>query len=428
MFLFQLLRLITAFCLCRIILFVTGFLFFSENIGDGFGCRRENDFVELVWDNGQIMMQGQSSRRIHTPNNFQSQTMKHRDKDLGNVTNSKPGKFGTLDSAFNDFATAMPSGEMGFSQDDDTVPWWNYPFVDSLQHDYCSELLPELSGVTVNEISAQNSFSSVDKRNSCNQTNRGTTGVSDHNGLSLELVNRSNVSSSEVGESSRSRSGQFFPWSFQESPTPIPSLRSGVSGVISNDTSNAKHDNCGDSIRAQPLADDLSSIKIQKQDSGLPSPSSNFLNFSHFSRTAALVRANLQPVGAMGVENKGTAPSSLAEPMLVDLSNGLRNEMGSHSQPNSVPPKVDSKPEVAKPLEEPHNVRREDSDQNDNLPNQVLGKSKGLPDVEKIIDPVVACSSVGSGNSAERASNDQPHNFKRKNQETDDSEGRSEVC
>ncbi|XP_058215277.1 transcription factor PIF3-like isoform X2 [Rhododendron vialii] len=391
---------------------------------------RDNEFVELVWDNGQIMMQGQSIRRIPIPNNFQSQTMKLRDKDPGNVTNSKTGKFGTLESGFNNFATATPSGEMGLSQDDDTVPWWSYPFSDSLQHDYCSELLPELSGVTVNDISAQNSFSSIDKRNSCNQTIRGTTIISGQNGFSLELVNGSNVSSSEVGKSSRSRSGQFFPWSFQESPAPIPSLRSGVSGVISNDTRNTKHDSCGDSIQAQLSADDLSSIKIQKQDSGLPNASSSFMNFSHFSRPAAFVRANLQNVGAMGGENKGTAPSSsiLAEPMLVDLSNGLRNEMGSYSQPNSVPPKVDAKPVVAKPLEEPHAVYQEDSDKNDKLPNQVLGASasEGMPDGEKTRDPLVACSSVGSGNSAERASNDPTHNFKRKYRETDDSEGRSE--
>ncbi|KAE9445775.1 hypothetical protein C3L33_22327, partial [Rhododendron williamsianum] len=408
-------------------------LFFSGKVGDGFcpfGCRRDNDFVELVWDNGQIMMQGQSIRRIPIPNNFQSQTMKLRDKDPGNVTNFKTGKFGTLESGFNDFATAMPSGEMGLSQDDDTVPWWSYPFSDSLQHDYCSELLPELSGVTVNDISAQNSFSSIDKRNSCNQTIRGTTSISGQNGFSLELVNGSNVSSSEVGKSSRSRSGQFFPWSFQESPAPIPSLRSGVSGVISNDTSNTKHDSCGDSIQAQLSADDSSSIKIQKQDSGLPNASSSFMNFSHFSRPAALVRANLQNVGSMGGENKGTAPSSgiLAEPMPVDLSNGLRNEMGSYSQPNSVPPKVDAKPVVAKPLEEPHAIYQEDSDKNDKLPNQVLGASasEGMPDGEKTRDPLVACSSVGSGNSAERASNDPAHNFKRKYRETDDSEGRSE--
>lgn len=410
-------------------------LLFSGKVGDGFcpfGCRRDNEFVELVWDNGQIMMQGQSIRRIPIPNNFQSQTMKLRDKDPGNVTNFKTGKFGTLESGFNDFATAMPSGEMGLSQDDDTVPWWSYPFSDSLQHDYCSELLPELSGVTVNDISAQNSFSSIDKRNSCNQTIRGTTSISGQNGFSLELVNGSNVSSSEVGKSSRSRSGQFFPWSFQESPAPIPSLRSGVSGVISNDTSNTKHDSCGDSIQAELSADDSSSIKIQKQDSGLPNASSSFLNFSHFSRPAALVRANLQNVGSMGGENKGTAPSSsiLAEPMPVDLSNGLRNEMGSYSQPNSVPPKVDAKPVVAKPLEEPHAIYQEDSDKNDKLPNQVLGASasEGMPDGEKTRDPLVACSSVGSGNSAERASNDPTHNFKRKYRETDDSEGRSEVC
>nr|WQQ41797.1 bHLH55 protein [Camellia japonica] len=365
----------------------------------------DNELVELVWENGQIMMQGQSSRaRRNFTNNFQSQTPKHREVQLG---------------------------EMGLEQDDDMVPWLSYPIDDSLQHDYCSELLPELSGVTVNELSSQNSFASMDKRNSGNQTIRGSH-------LSLEQANAPKVSSLEVGESLRSRSGQFNPWSFHESQTLDPSLTSGVSSIISNNASNTKHGVCGDSIQAQ--ASGLPNIKTQKQDSGLPNTNSSIMNFSHFSRPAALVRANLQNVGAMATpgtsgtevmagKNKGTAPSTsnLADSALPDLSSGLRNEMGSLNKCNLVPPKVDSK-SVAAALEDSHTtgqseaVCREDVAKNDKSPKQILGSAA------KTVEPVVASSSVCSGNSAERASNDPSptHNLKRKCRETDDSEGRSE--
>ncbi|PSS08449.1 Transcription factor like [Actinidia chinensis var. chinensis] len=390
----------------------------------------DNEFVELVWDNGQIMMQGQSSRprRNSASSNFQFQTPKHRDKDLGNATNSKIGKFGLMDSVTRDFAPAVPSGDMGLDQDDDMVPWLNYPIEDSLQDDYCSELLPELSGVTVNELSAQNSFAAIDKRNSSNQNSSNSVSVQNGLGLGLKQAETPKAASLDAGESSRSRSGQFYPWSFQESQTSV--LRSGISNNISNSTSNTKHTVCGDSVQDQASAGGFPSIKTQKQDSAQPNHNSGIINFSLFSRPAALVRANLQNVGAVatpgtssiegrGGKNKEPSSSNLAE---------------SHSQPNLVPPKVDSKLILSKPLEESRAanqseaVSQEDAVKNDKSPNKVVGAalSKGLPDVEKTAKPVVASSSVCSGNSAERASNDPTHNLKRKCQETDDSEGRSE--
>uniref|UniRef100_A0A5B6ZQA7 Putative transcription factor PIF3-like isoform X1 n=1 Tax=Davidia involucrata TaxID=16924 RepID=A0A5B6ZQA7_DAVIN len=411
----------------------------------------DNDFVELVWENGQIMMQGQSSRARKNPNsnNFPSQTPKLRDKDIGNATNSKMTKFGAMDSVLNDFPASVPSAEMGLGQDenDDVVPWLNYPMDDTLQHDYCSEFLPELSGVTVNELSAQNSFASIDKKNSCNQTIRDSHNVSVHNGVGLEQGNASRVSSSGGGEPTRSRSGHLYPWSSQQGQALVPSLRSGVSGTISNNSSNTHHAICGDPIQGQASAGGFPSVKMQKQDSGRPKANSGFMNFSHFSRPAALLRANLQNIGALGTQgssgiermgskNKESAPSSSnpAESTLIDSSSCSRKEKGLLSQPNLVPAKVDSKPLVAKPLEESQPaeqseaVCQEDAVKNDKSPNQVLGATatKGMPDGEKTVETVVASSSVCSGNSTEKASNDLTHNLKRRCRETDDSECRSE--
>ncbi|XP_057469880.1 transcription factor PIF3-like [Actinidia eriantha] len=389
----------------------------------------DNELVELVWENGQIMMQGQSSRARRNPmsNNFQSQTAKIRDRDVWNVTDSKMGKFGVMDSVSGDL-------NVGLGEDDEVVPWWNYPIDDSLQYDYYSEVLPEISGVTVNELSAHNSLS-INKRSSSNQTIRGTSSVSVHIGSSVEQSNASKVLTSEVDESSRSRTSLLYPCLFHDNQTSIPSLRSEISAIPSNNASNTKHVVYRDSVQAQASTDTFPSMKIQKKDSVLPNTNSGFMNFSHFSKPVALVRANLQNVSAMagiGGDNKGaTAPSSsnFAEPMLIDLSSGLGHETGTRSLPNLVPANVDSEPAVAKSLEESHiagqslDVCREDAVIDDKFPNQVLGLNAS--NSEKTIEPIVASSSVCSRNSAERASNDPTYSLKRKYFEADDSEGRS---
>ncbi|CBI39676.3 unnamed protein product, partial [Vitis vinifera] len=273
----------------------------------------ENDFVELVWEGGQIMMQGQSSRARKSPlsNSFPSHTPKPRDKDTGHGTNSKMG-----------------------NQDDDMVPWLNYPIDESLQHDYCSDFLQELSGVTVNELSTHCNFASGEKRNSNNQTIKDSNTISAHNGVSLEQGNASKASAAGV-EPSRPRSSQLYPPSSQQSST---------SG--------------------------FSSTKTQKQDPGQTRNNSGLMNFSHFSRPAALVKANLQNI-------------------VICQEGACKNEKSS---------------------------------------NQVLGArtAKGIPDGEKTIEPAVACSSVCSGNSVERASNDPKHNLKRKCRDTEESECPSE--
>ncbi|KAA8545322.1 hypothetical protein F0562_020106 [Nyssa sinensis] len=337
--------------------------------------------------------------------------------------------------------------EMGLGPDDDMVPWLNYPTYDALQDDYCSEFLPELSSVTVNELSAQNSVASIDKKNSCNQTIRDSHNVSVHNRGGLEQGDALKVSSSAGGEPTRSRSGQLYLMSSQQGQTPVPSLRSGVSGIISNNSSNTHHAVCGNPIQGQVSDPGLPKAKMQKQDSGLPNTGSGFLNFSHFSRPAALVRSNLQNIGAvgtkgssgierMGIKNMESTPSrsNPAESTLIDSNSCSRKEMGFHSQPNLVASKVDSRQLVAKPLEESRSteqseaVCQEDTVKNNKSPNQVHDASatKGMPNGEKTVEPVVASSSVCSGNSAERASNDLTHSLKRKCHETDDSECQSE--
>lgn len=409
----------------------------------------ENDFVELVWEGGQIMMQGQSSRARKSPlsNSFPSHTPKPRDKDTGHGTNSKMGKFGSMDFILNDFPLSVPSAEMGLSQDDDMVPWLNYPIDESLQHDYCSDFLQELSGVTVNELSTHCNFASGEKRNRNNQTIKDSNTISAHNGVSLEQGNASKASAAGV-EPSRPRSSQLYPPSSQQCQTLFPSMRSKVSDPISNNTSNAMHHTVsGNSIRFPASTSGFSSTKTQKQDPGQTRNNSGLMNFSHFSRPAALVKANLQNIGAIagpsssskdriGSKDKQPAASSRnpAESRHVDSSCGLQKDVDSHSEPVIMPASVDLKPVVAKTIEEPLPAEQspvicqEGACKNEKSSNQVLGArtAKGIPDGEKTIEPAVACSSVCSGNSVERASNDPKHNLKRKCRDTEESECPSE--
>ncbi|KAK4378781.1 hypothetical protein RND71_000643 [Anisodus tanguticus] len=124
----------------------------------------ENDLVELVWQNGQIVMQGQSSSAKKSPisNNLPSNASGDRDKYTGNSSTSKLGKFGLMDSMLNDMPLSVPTGEYDLIQEDEGVPWLGY----SAEQDYCSQSLPEIFGVTANEPSEQNEFGLINKRGS----------------------------------------------------------------------------------------------------------------------------------------------------------------------------------------------------------------------------------------------------------------------
>lgn len=410
----------------------------------GFERRPDNELVELVWENGQVMLQGQSSRsrktpKIPTSSNFNFQADRFRDKDIASQSAAKPGKYGVIHSIYSDIATSVPSGETSLSQDDDMVPWFNYHIDDALQQDYCPDFLPELSGVTVNEHPNRNSFASMEKRDRSNQILRDSHNVSVHNNLSLGQGNVSKLPSAS--------SAQLYPWSLPQGQPSAPSGVSSVSDIISTNTNNIHHDASGNLVSAQASVSLFSHSKTQKQDSALPRSNSSLLNFSHFSRPAAMARAsiqnasNLTPSSSLGADRMGVndkaVPATcknLSESRHLDPNCVIPKEMNFNSRPNLVPANVNLKPSEPKPVEESHpsrpsdNVFREDVRKNDKSPSQDHGgnAAKGVPDNEKPAEHVGA-SSVCSGNSVERASNDPTLNFKRKSRYTEESEGQSEV-
>ncbi|XP_021623248.1 transcription factor PIF3 isoform X2 [Manihot esculenta] len=405
----------------------------------------ETDFVELVWENGQI--QSSKTRKIQFSSSFPSQTSKIRDKDVANGSNTKMGRFGAMDSVIGEVPMSVPSVEMGLNQDDDMVPWLNYPIEDSLQHDYCSEFLAELSGVTVNENS-QTNYASMEKRNCGNQSVRDPCPASVRNSLSLEQGHISRVSSTGDVDASRPRtsSSQLYPSPSQQCQTSFPYFRSRVSAGNSESMSNlARHAASGDSIGVPPSGGGVPSAKMQKQVPVSSATNPSLMNFSHFSRPAALVKANLCNMGTKagsGISNmekmvskdKGSiaSRSNPAESILADTFSGLRKDISSNCHPAMVLPKVDAKSldptpaEESLPAKRPEALDQEDCKSDKNHCQLAESTTRGLVDGEKTAEHLVASSSVCSGNSVERVSDERTQDLKRKHRETEDSEGPSE--
>ncbi|KAJ6762476.1 TRANSCRIPTION FACTOR PIF3 [Salix purpurea] len=348
----------------------------------------ENDFGELIWENGQI--QSSRARKIQTRNSLPP---KIRDKDIGNGTNTKTGKFGTTESALNEFL-AVPAVEMRANQGDDMVPWLNYSLDESLQHDYCSEFLPELSGVTVNEHSSQSNFPSYDRR-SCNQLITDSHIVSVHNGLSLEqgdVVMNSSAGDIEANRP-RTSASQLYPSSSEQCKPSFPFFRCRDSTKNDDSTTNAVHHVIApDSIPAPTSGGGFPSIKMQKQ---VPAPSpinSSLMNFSHFARPAVLVKANLQNVGM----RTSSGISTMERLKNKDKGSiGLSKETGSRCRPTMMSSKVEIKPTEVK-------------------------------SAEGSVPAELAEAMSQEGNSAERPTDDLTENLKRKHRDTEESEGPSE--
>lgn len=392
-------------------------------------CRPENDLVELVWENGQIVMQGQSNRAKKSPNlnSFPSQTPGIRERYRGNFTTPKVGG---IESALNDASPSVSSGEIYLNQEDEIGPWLNYSVEDGFRSDFCSEILPEISGVTSNEPSSFNSFASIGQ-GSCDHMLRHSHTVPVHNGVDSEVRNASKISSS--------RTGLLSPYSSQQQIS-VPSAGSGVSNIVMNTTSINPEAFFGDAVQDQASPGGSVSMKMQKQVVGLPSRASSLLNFSHFSRPVALFRANLEKTDGLaascssGIEKMGVGKVSAANSTTPIKPTQV--EPSSNSQkPKLISTKVDSRPSVVKPPEESCGAQQSDalhleaSTKNDKSLSPVIVPSatKEVKDGENPVEPVVAASSVCSVNSGEGASDDQMYALKRKRRDNEESESRSEV-
>ncbi|KAG4122753.1 hypothetical protein ERO13_D11G286100v2 [Gossypium hirsutum] len=381
----------------------------------------EDDFFELVWENGQISMQGQSSvaRKVPACNSLQSHSFKIRDKYIGNGGNSsKMGKFGVVDAVSSEVPMSAPS------HDDDVVPWLKY------SENECSDMFPGLSGLTTNKIPTDGSLASFNQRR---QSISDSFTVSLNAAADFKQGKLAKVPK-PADDEARLRSGT------SESPqlcqVSSSYLRSRNLESIGN---NSSHAFFRDTMGVQPSDETLRGVKMQKQDPVAPCNNTVLMNFSHFSRPAALVKASLQNIGAMArIESKETGfAASTRGPVdskAIDSNIKLQRENFLHCHSTIVPMKTDIKQSEAKSLDEP--VAAEPNDaiceeyvlKSDKISSQVIDEnaSKCLPESGKAVESVLAAS-VCCENSVERASDDPVvHNLKRKNHDNEEFECPSE--
>ncbi|KAK7397069.1 hypothetical protein VNO78_18236 [Psophocarpus tetragonolobus] len=290
-----------------------------------------------------------------------------------NVTITRMGKCGNLGA---EIRRLVPSDEVDLSEEEEdmVMPWVNFGMDDSLQYEYSSDFFHELSGVTMNELSVSHNFSMLDRGNNCNKVFRDT-----------------------------------------HKHTPFASVSSRVADKAERNANNIPFP-----------SSDFSSLKIGRQGPSMCSSSSTMMNFSHFAKPAAMVKANLQNIGlasrsaSVGMKLKGAAATETnpAESIKVELSGECPKKLAIHNQDQdgAVSTKCDRSCK---------DVSKIDQNQTSNL---VVGESrnKGQEAVEKGVEPAVVSSSVCSGNGAQRGSEDPNQNLKRKYSDTEDFECQSE--
>jgi len=330
-----------------------------------------------------------------------------KQEDSRMANSSKVAKLGSMDPELTEFPLSVPSCEMGLDQDVDVVPWLNYPVQDHLHNDYTSDFLRELSGVTLGDLPTEQHLGSKGKRGGflCN----GQSSIVD-NVASLKHGNLSKATSS-AEKHTRSESSEVprFSLPFQHNV-----LKSGISGTTGNPTGNTPHFTSQGSMGNPSSFCGFTSLRLQKLDALQPSSSSGFTNFSYFSRPAAIARANHLTVN---------------DPKRLE-SNDNKCALGNGAHENSAEVE-ESLP--TNPMEEPHSSKQAacqgDVTMKDASQDQAHGTSitKGRIAGEKNKEPVFAASSVCSGNSVERASNECAHDWKRKASETLESDGPSDV-
>ncbi|KAF4373244.1 hypothetical protein G4B88_007257 [Cannabis sativa] len=92
----------------------------------------DHDLVELLWRNGQVVLQSQTHRKASVGANESRQVQKHDQQAIRNG-----GPYGN---------------SMNMVQDDDAVPWIHYPLEDAFEKDFCSNFFSELSSCDPIEI------------------------------------------------------------------------------------------------------------------------------------------------------------------------------------------------------------------------------------------------------------------------------------
>ncbi|KAH0452196.1 hypothetical protein IEQ34_019495 [Dendrobium chrysotoxum] len=347
----------------------------------------EHELVELLWENGQIVMQGQSNRT--------KKSAVGTEFAFNGRVEDKFGQNGAIDSVAHDLPSTVPSSMN--DQEDDAAPWLNYAIDDSIQNDYCSEFFSELTSVHMTSLSDTNSnLYPANKSTGCSQATkdshifRSSPGASDSSRSKFNNLLNMPQQCQNLSENAKPRVLEV-------------SISSGNSGHFG----------------------DLNSTRFQKEHVGVQKPfhqsnSAGLMNFSHFSRPAALVKANLHSIDRLRSHDKScTAASNYpVESTVVESRDGLK----SLNQP-----KVDSGSygktgvDDAELVQSSTVVNRVSTSPNCQASSFAASMAAERTEADKGTEAVVTSSSVCSGYDAPAASNDLKHKSRKRAREGEES-------
>lgn len=389
----------------------------------------DGEFVELLWENGQIVLHGQPNKPRKSPT-F-SHTGRAQEKDNRDAVISKIGQLEDMDPLLNDLSSSESSGNAGLNaQDDDMVPWINYPIEDSLQNDYFSEFMSEFPEVNLNSLSTETNNLPTDRRTGFTQTVR-----------SLRNAEHGHTSKSLAGGSdpNRIRTSQSFQLS-QQCQSLAPSTDSRVTDMTTSGSSSTHQGLDGDFQASRLPKQDLASSRLSQSSSSM-----GLVNFSHFSRPVTLAKANLQSVDRLRSNEKAstttTTSSNPMESTVINSAGGLKTISGTQGLASAAAPKIELRPST-KPPQELVSVEQSDGNHSGNVNNNgsilpdcnnlqssnfaLATMPSGRNETERGPETVVASSSLCSRNSAGAASNDPKQRAKRKTHEGEESGHQSE--
>ncbi|XP_078169353.1 transcription factor PIF1-like isoform X2 [Carex rostrata] len=176
----------------------------------------DNEFAELLWDNGQIVMHDHSSRPKKSPERVQQN--RHADVCTSNNANgfsNGKGKTSTADITENDF----PGNNILRAEDDDLVPWIHYSLNDPLQSssplrpdplhadDFCSDFFEEFAGTNQSTLDITTTVQPNNNAGAGAGAGTGTTvGVTNFSLFKERLASGAKASTSTINRNATEKS------------------------------------------------------------------------------------------------------------------------------------------------------------------------------------------------------------------------------
>nr|QDL88325.1 transcription factor PIF3-like isoform X2 [Cymbidium ensifolium] len=343
----------------------------------------EHELVELLWENGQIVMQGQSNRTkkssVSTEFGFNG---RFEEKFRQNEA---------IDFVAHDLHHTVPSAIN--DQVDDSAPWLNYTIDDSIQNDF-SEFFSELTGghMATSLSNTNNNLYVANKSTGFSQATKDSH------------IFRSSPGAADPG---RSKSNNLL-----NMPQQCRNLSENAKPRVMDAGVNSGNNNHFGDL-------DGNSTRFQKQDTCVQKPSqqsnnAGLMNFPHFSRPASLVKANLRSIDRLRSHEKPctVASSCPLESIAVESRNCPEVDSGSYEKT-----RVDD----TELVQNSSVVNRISSSSNCQASSLAAIVATERKEAEKGTEAIVASSSACSGHDAVAASNDLKHKSKKRAREGEES-------